>query len=501
MKKRSRILSQSLTLLLIFLLTGGTQSLPAEEKIPSQEVGSQQKIGSPQAAQGSENQNFAQSSSDEDANRGEIPSGSLLLSEGIAPNVTFEGWDPQNERFIFLRNGRQFAFEPTRFLRWGNLAEFSVTEAALVLSDGSIFCGLPLSSRVRQPEAEKGSAESDASASSSSFRPQEVLEWENPFFGTLTFSLNELGGILFPGIPNTQREPILPEILHASRGRDVLVFRTGERIEGEFLGISEESVRFQTRALSPPPTETFLPASQILEISQSRIAALLFSTELQIRAPFSGIGKYFWIGLSDGSILRMSPQDARFPLTSVTRDSVCYLESPQESQKFFDSTLTSAAAEIPELRWLDEIPPSEVHSQKSSDGQILLTQSAFWNARASAHGQRLRPWGKVSRRGLGVQGNVSLIWKLDTHFSVFGAIPALEDPIPGVSVRFRVYADQKLAAECTLTSDSRPELLRVPIDDASELRLESEVIPPEGSLLTPSVNACWLDAFLVPSEN
>ncbi|MBO5437131.1 MAG: NPCBM/NEW2 domain-containing protein [Thermoguttaceae bacterium] len=501
MQVRSRVLSRSLALLLIFLLAGGTQRLSADGETPSQEVGTQQKTGSLSASEGTGNQNFAQRASDADEIQKTIPSGSLLLSEGIAPDVTFEGWDPQNERFIFLRNGRQFAFEPTRFLRWGNLAEFSVTEASLVLSDGSIFCGLPLSSRVLQPETEKGSAESENAAAPSSLKPQEVLEWENPFFGTLTFSLNELGGILFPGIPNTQREPFLPEILHTSRGRDILVFRTGERLEGEFLSISEDSVRFQTRALSPPSTETFLPASQTLEISQSRIAALLFSTELQIRAPFSGIGKYFWIGLSDGSILRMSPQDARFPLASVTRDSVSYLESPQESQKFFDSTLTSAAAEIPELRWLDEIPPSEVHSQKPSDGQMLLTQSAFWNTRASVHGQRLRPWGKVSRRGLGVQGNVSLIWKLDTHFSVFGAIPALEDPIPGVSVRFRVYADQKLAAECTLTSDSRPELMRVPIADASELRLETEVFPPEGSLLTPSVNACWLDAFLVPSEN
>ena len=488
MARYARVHFGSLLLLQLILLTGMPQNLPAVDG-----AGDQDFAPSPPNANGDPNRSG-------DSNRS--PSGSLLLSEGIAPNVPFEGWDPREERFIFLQSGRQFAFEPTQFLRWGSLAEFSVTDACLVLSDGSILSGLPLCTRTADLNSQNAQVPHSAPFPSlTSAKEQEVLEWENPFFGTLTFSLNELGGIVFPGLPNSQREPLLPELLHSPRGRDVLVFRTGERLEGEILSISEESVRFQTRDLSLPPTETFLPASQVLEISQFQLAALLFSTELRIRTPFSSAEKYFWIGLSDGSLLRMSPQSSRFPLASVTRGAVFYLESPQESQKFFDSSLTSAAAELSELHWLDEIPPSEVRLQDPFGNEASISQTVFWNAQAAADGQRLRSGGKVCRRGFGVRGNTVLIWKLDPNFSIFGTIPTLSSSFPGVSVRFRIYTDKKLAAERTLNSDSKPELLRVPISGASELRLETEILTPPDSSLAPTLDAAWLDAFLVPSEN
>lgn len=438
------------------------------------------------------------------------PVGNFLLSAGQAPDVTFESWDFEQERFFFQRYGKRFAFEPASFLCWGQPAETALTDAQLLLTDGSTFNGVPV--RTQQKEVSSSSAETTSKASNDSAFPlQEGLEWENSIFGTHFFSLNEIGGILFAGTP-AEREPIFQEIQQKKRPEDLLIFRTGERLEGEFLSLANETLRFQTRELSPPGAETFTPPVQILEISLKRLTALLLSTDLRLTdSAFSGAAahKYFWLGLSDGSLFRMNPSGNRPPFKEIPHDAICYLESPQESQKFFDASLTSAAASIRELKWLDELPPSEV-STGSATGPISPSQ---WHPAAAASGTHLRSCGKLYRRGIGVSAGITLIWKLDGEFQTFGALPAADDFSQTASaVRFRVFVDQTLGAERIVTPQTPPELLLVPVPNARELRLEVHAVPQSAansessassktsvpaSLPSPALGD-WLNAFLAP---
>ncbi len=429
----------------------------------------------------------------------EIPSSADLkrterffLSVGETNGVSFERWDSEKKRFLFQKDDRHFAFETAQFLSWGKPAEFSAAESSLVLADGGIWSGNPAGFQIEKLTLDNHEKKAEE------IIIREILKWENPFCGTLSFSLDEIGGILFWGTTISEREKLFHEIQVEKRVEDVLVFRTGERLYGEFLSFSRESekVCFQTRDLSDPSLETFSPITQRLEISPNRLAAILLSTEMRLETDSRSrkIGQYFWIGLSDGSLFRMNPDENEPYPEKIPHDSIVYLESPLESQKFFDTSLTSATAQIKELRWLDEISPQVKFMKELRETE--QGKQRTWNPRAAISGERFRLLGEIHRHGIGTITGTSLSWRLDGNFKTFGTIPACEKLFSS-KIRFRIWLDGKLAAEKTITPLTKPELILVDVKGVEELRLEADCLnQPQSLSLKYPVH--WIDAFLAP---
>ncbi|MDO4629069.1 MAG: hypothetical protein Q4C70_07790, partial [Planctomycetia bacterium] len=437
------------------------------------------------------------------------PAGDFLMGAGIAPNVYFESWDVKEERFLFQRDGKRFSFQNADFLRWGNPADFSATESCLILSDGSIFAGIPIKTGT---EAEIV-MERKLITESVIERKTELLHWENTLFGSISFPVTEVAGILFHTRMPREREPFLRELEHfraASSLEDLLIFRTGERLTGEFISITDDVLYFRTRALSPTSSaETFLPASQELEISLSQLVALFLTPELG--GEFSELHgeispeTYFWIGLSDGSLFRLNPAGNRPALSEIPPETIQYLESPQHSQHFLDTSataITSATAPIPELRWLDEIPPtqnSENHyapSISSGNHHRWSVSSENYYPRLTVSGNRLRAGGKIYRHGLCLPAGTALLWKLDEAYSTLGLIPALpsDASLSETPFHLRIFSGENLVYEASFSSENTEKtlkLIRIPLNNTQELRLETSPLALPSSILL-------LDAFLIP---
>lgn len=433
------------------------------------------------------------------------PSSDFLLGAGIATDVYFETWDTEQKRFLFQRGGRRFSFQNADFLRWGHPADFSATESCLVLNDGSIFVGLPLKTQ-------------ETSESVYALKT-ETLVWESSLLGLLSFPVTEVAGILLNTQTPKQREPLLQELRKIQESRnlwkksspqDVLIFRTGERLAGEFLSLDGDTLHFRTRALSPTSQETFLPMSRELEVSLSQLVAIFFTTTLPAeRFPNSETtpATYFWTGLSDGSLFRMNPSGKRPALTAIPSETIQYLESPQHSQRFLDtseSAITSATAPIQELRWLDEVAPIEIRSIKRTKKSQAHEN---WYVQSTPTGNRLRAGKTIYRHGFSTTAGTSLLWKLDKTYQTLGLLPVLAPKTnsESIQVQLRIYAGENLVYETILEQETSrnassplPELLRISLEGTQELRLETEILTPKSSALLPYCDVLFLDAFLIP---
>ncbi len=410
--------------------------------------------------------------------------GDFLLSMGVAPNVTFEKWDTENECFVFQRETRLFSFQPAEFLCWGGAVPISEGDYALQLVNGGIFAGLP------------------------STPNPETLALETAYCGTLDFKYDETAALFFPGTPLKERENLFLEVRNQKRPHDVLILRTGERLEGEFLALSEDAASFRTRKLAAPSAENFVPEAQTVIIVQKNISAVLFSTQLRLTPSISTPQKYFWVGLKDGSLFPQAVSGTRPTLDSISRETIIYVESPQKSQKFFSENLTSAAENIPELQWLDELQPSEVLCRSPLGDSGILP---CWNASAAAFGTQLRRSGRIQRHGLGVTPGVTLVWTLDGNMKKLGVIPAIDDcskdafsassassPSSAPAVRFIIRADDVVKEEILFNSDTVPRLILVDISGAKRLELTVEAVPDARHPIPQSFCADWFLAFLKP---
>ncbi|MBQ6107261.1 MAG: NPCBM/NEW2 domain-containing protein [Thermoguttaceae bacterium] len=395
-------------------------------------------------------------------------------------DVTFDRWDPQSDQMFFKQQGNSFQIEFSSFLCWGAPAEFSLTDFTLVLTDGSAWAG----------EAPKMKNGQDSKAQDS-----EVIEWETINLGALDFPLDDAAGILFPGVPTGTQERFLTELREAHFEEDVLIFKTGERIFGEFLTFEENTVTFQTRELASGVSEELLPELRQMHVAMDQLAALFFSGTLHLKSkPAPAAQKFFWFGLADGSLIRFQTNENRFNFQEIPPDQIVYVESPQKSQKFFNESLTSAAEKIEERCWLDELKPAEAKTR----GREIWPS---WKAGAEPDGKRLHSSGKIWRHGLGMTAGTSLKWNLEGDFRHFGVLPVLADSDRALAVprvRCRILVDGKTAAEQILEPDSGPELVLVKVENAKELVLETTNLSETGKPVPGGAAVNWLNVFLSP---
>lgn len=405
----------------------------------------------------------------------ERPTGTFFMSEEMVSDVTFEKWDPESEQLFFQRQGNSFPFELSSFLCWGAPAEFSLTDFTLVLTDGSSWVGgVPQMKKDQKPE---------------------LVQWETIHLGTLEFPLDDVAGIFFSGVPTGTQERFLTELRDAHFEEDVLVFKTGERISGEFLTLDEDSVVFQTRELASGVSEALLQEPRQMRVAMEQLAALFFSGTLHLKSvPATATRKFFWFGLADGSLIRFQTGEKRFNFQEIPPEQIVYVESPQKSQKFFNESLTSAAEKIAERCWLDELKPAEVKTSGPEIWPSLRTG-------AEPDGKRLHSLGKIWRHGLGVQAGTSVKWNLEGEFQTLGVLPVLADPDHSGTtqkVKCRILVDGKVAAERILQQDSEPELVLVKLEKAKELVLETTRLSETDEPVPGGAAVNWLNGFLVP---
>lgn len=405
----------------------------------------------------------------------ERPSGTFFMSEGMVFDVTFEKWDPESEQLFFQRNGSSFPFQLSSFLCWGAPAELSLTDFTLILTDGSFWVGgLP---KIKNEQN------------------SEFIEWETIHLGTLDFPLDDAAGIFFPGVPTVTQERFLAELRKAHFEEDVLVFKTGERISGEFLTLDEDSVVFRTRELAAGVSEEMLQEPRQLRIAMEQLAALFFSGTLHLKSvPSAAPQKFFWFGLADGSLIRFQKGENRFNFQEIPPEQIVYVESPQKSQKFFNESLTSAAEKIAERCWLDELKPTEV---ETSGPEIWPS----WGSGAEPNGKRLHSHGKIWRHGLGARTGTSLKWNLDGDFQTLGVLPVLADSAPkggAQKVKCRILVDGEVAAEKILEPGAEPEFILVKLGNAEKLVLEAISLSEIGGSVPGGAVVNWLNGFLVP---
>lgn len=405
----------------------------------------------------------------------EQATGTFFTATGMTPGVTFEKWAPESEQMFFQRQGKSFPFELSSFLCWGAPAELSLTDFTLVLTDGSSWIGgLPRMKNKDQSES---------------------IEWETLNLGTLTFPLDDAAGIIFSGVPTDTQERFLTELHDSHFEEDVLVFKTGERIAGEFLTFQEDTVMFQTRELVSNVSEELIPAPRPIRVAMEQLAALFFSGSLHLKSVSSSTPqKFFWFGLADGSLIRFQTGEKRFNFQEIPPEQIVYIESPQKSQKFFNESLTSAAEKIAERRWLDDLAPAEVKNH----GPELLPS---WRANAEPDGTRLHSLGKIWRHGLGVQAGTTLKWNLEGDFQVLGVLPVLADSGNSETdqrVKCRILVDGEVAEERILGQDDEPELILVKLGKCKELVLETTNLSETAAPLPGSAVMNWLNVFLAP---
>jgi len=411
----------------------------------------------------------------------ESPLGTFFTSKEMTSGVTFEKWNPETSQFFFQKDGKPLSYELSSLLYWGAPAELSLTDFTIVLTDGSFWLG-------GNPQIKNE-------------QNSESIELETFCLGTMTFPLDEAAGIIFPGISSGTQEKLLTELRDGHFEEDVLIFKTGERITGEFRSVDGKSLTFRTRDLSPESQETLLHESRNFRISVNQLAALFFSTTLHLKSlSANNSQKFFWLGLADGSFIRFQPGEEWFDFQKIPHEQIVYIESPQKSQQFFNESLTSATEKTEERRWLDELKPSGVKDVKNEaiSGKIF---EPSWKSGVEPDGKRLRFQGKIFRHGISVQAGTVLNWTLEDDFHLLGILPVLASINPGnpeIEVRCRIWIDGRMEAEKILDSESKPELILVELNQAKELVLETTPIS-ENDLQMPCISVVnWLNGFLEP---
>jgi hypothetical protein len=259
--------------------------------------------------------------------------------------------------------------------------------------------------------------------------------------------------LVWLGGPDETEEPalLLRKLLDATRGKDLVLKRNGDKVEGDVVALDSASgCRVDV-------------VKKHVEMPWVSVGAVAFSTELLARKPPAGV--YYHLVLANGGRLSLlSPQ----------------LSNGAETLKA--KTLFGAAVEVPleqlvavEVRngsavYLSDLKPRKFeHTPFAGTSWPLVVNG-------SATGRELRLGGSTFDTGLGMHAESRVVYDLDAQFRWFEAQVAL-DPEYGKKgrVRIRVLVDGKekdIGWNTPLTATDGALALRVEISQGRELTLE-----------------------------
>jgi hypothetical protein len=291
--------------------------------------------------------------------------------------------------------------------------------------------------------------------------------------GTLEVPLSRVVMVWLACPENTEVPIVLQrQLLTGSRTRDLVVARTGDKIEGNLLSLnSAAACRLDS-------------GKKVADVAWPDIAAIAFNTELLVGKPPPGL--YYHLILADGT--RLAVRSATLAKGAATL--AC-------------QTLFDCAAQVPvehvvalEVRQGPAVYLSDLKPRKDEHAPFVGTAWPLV-ADGSVTGGELCLAGSTFDKGLGMHAESRVVYDLDGQYRWFECVVGL-DPEHGKKgrVRLRVLVDGKerdLGWNKELTAGDGPLTLRVDVGKARELTLEVLF----GSFGDVQAHVNWADARLI----
>jgi len=245
-----------------------------------------------------------------------------------------------------------------------------------------------------------------------------TIEVQQYVLGNLTLPLDSLVGVVFdvrPTEPDTA-DLMLDRVRSDPRSTEVLWLTNGDRLAGNFLGLDETKIRFQTE-------------NGTVALDQSGISALAFDPAL-ISYP-KPEGTYLDLTLSDGS--RLGVQQARIEQGQIVATTRFGAEI-----RFALNELLAAHVHTDRLAYLAERPVA----REQSIAYVGPTRPHQRDR--TVDGRLFRLGGQTYDRGLGTASRSFLAYRLQQGDQRFQATVGLDDRAGSLgNVVFRVLVDGK----------------------------------------------------------
>jgi hypothetical protein len=366
--------------------------------------------------------------------------------EPFAARLTSVGAEGQ----LVFTAGEKERTLPARELAWWGTCREPARGPLLVLADGGI-----LPADVSGADKERLAAESD-------------------LLGPLKLPLETLAGVVLRlPVDPPQRDLLVDRVIGASGESDRAVLDNGDEVTGLIDSIRDGKVRMRAEAGT-------------LEIELRRVAALVFNPALRQKP--ARAEPFAWIGLSDGSRLRVARLVGQ-------GDSLVLTLSAGPSWKVDRKELAFLLPLGGRAVYLSDLKPERYHYEP------YLDLAWPYHADRNVTGGLLRCGGRLWLKGLGVHSAATLTYSLDGSCKRFQAELGIDDSTLGRgSVEFRVLLDGKPAYASgpirghPPSAGTRPPV-PVSVDLAGAKRLELVVdYGEQGDVLD---HADWLGARLV----
>lgn len=252
---------------------------------------------------------------------------------------------------------------------------------------------------------------------------------------------------------------------------DLIVLRNGDRLQGELLGLAEDTVKIETSL------GEVQPKARLVE-------RIVFNPELVFAEPPEGSVRS--VLLSDGSVVNLKTASSDGLVLTGTLLGGTKVVMPIEE---VHELAVFGAAAVP----LAGIPPARQTVTPFLDTQRPLRKNR------NVLGGVLSLRGRPSLTGLGVASGTTLEWDLDGSWKSFQATVGIDDAARGRgSVVFEIRLDERSVWRSEeLTGSSRPVTVpRVELAGAKKLSLHVGFAQ-QGNVLD---YANWADAVLIRAE-
>jgi hypothetical protein len=275
---------------------------------------------------------------------------------------------------------------------------------------------------------------------------QETLAANSELLGDLRVPLERLSALApNPPADRSARERFCRRLTASRREHDLLVLANGDELSGSFLGMDDQTVRFDS-------------GQGPLDIERNGVQAVALSSDLIAFPKPSGL--YATVLLADGSQLTLL--SGRLEAGNL------------RGRAAFGADVSLPIEQVLEVGFhngrsvdLSDVEPAEYHHVP-----YLSLRYPFERDRTIL-GNPIRLHGTVYRKGLSMHSRSELSYDLDGSFSRFEATAGIDDETGGQgSVVFRVLLDGKPAWQSgVVAGGSAAQPVRVDLKDAKRLTL------------------------------
>lgn len=253
---------------------------------------------------------------------------------------------------------------------------------------------------------------------------KDTLHTEGELLGKRDLPLEGVSGIIWhPPGDRTRRDQLLRRVRTSTGDADLLILDNGDTVSGTVTGL----VSPESPAIGEPSTVKVEAAAGPVEVSVSRVAALVFNPALAAHPRPAGLRAM--LGFADGS---------RLLATQLTlAGGNARLQVP---------VLGDMAVHADKLGAIQPLGGRAVYLSDMKVGSYkfipFLQLTWPYHVDANVAGDQLRAVGKLHLKGLGVHSASRLTYELDEPYRFLQAELAIDDAAQGRgSVEFRVFVD------------------------------------------------------------